>query len=120
MPLDLRRRVAVVGVGCTPFGDLYEKSARGPRLRCGRRGARRLRMRAQRLEAACVGTVMSTFSGENIKPGKGNPPRSPTGRVYRRRPTAVVTRLPAIAAPVEAPPPDAPPPPVPGLGTPGL
>jgi len=64
-------------------------------------------MRAQRLEAACVGTVMSTFSGENIRPGKGYPPRSPTGRVYRRRPTAVVTRLRAIAARVEALPLDA-------------
>jgi len=27
MPLDLRRKVAVVGVGCTPFGELYEKGA---------------------------------------------------------------------------------------------
>ena len=26
MSLDLRSRVAVVGVGCTPFGELYDKS----------------------------------------------------------------------------------------------
>src|SRR5207245_6220598 len=26
MSLDLRTRVAVVGVGCTPFGELYDKS----------------------------------------------------------------------------------------------
>src|SRR5712691_11181729 len=27
MPVDLRTKVAIVGVGCTPFGELYDKSA---------------------------------------------------------------------------------------------
>ncbi len=27
MPEELRNRVAVIGVGCTPFGELYDRSA---------------------------------------------------------------------------------------------
>ena len=66
MPLDLRKKVAIVGVGCTQFGELYDKSpedlmcdAVGEALadaRCGR----------DRIEAAWVGTVMSTFGGDAL------------------------------------------------------
>ena len=66
MPLDLRKKVAIVGVGCTQFGELYDKSpedlmcdAVGEALAdagCGR----------DRIEAAWVGTVMSTFGGDAL------------------------------------------------------
>jgi acetyl-CoA C-acetyltransferase len=64
--LDLRKHVAVVGVGCTRFGELYDDSAED--LLCaavdealGDAGCER-----ERIEAAWVGTVMSTFGGDAL------------------------------------------------------
>ena len=66
MSLDLRKKVAVVGVGCTQFGELYERSPED--LLCdavdealGDAGCDR-----ERIEAAWVGTVMSPFGGDGL------------------------------------------------------
>src|SRR5262252_9729515 len=66
MALELRKRVAVVGVGCTSFGELYERSAED--LLCDAVGEALADCGCERdrIEAAWVGTVMSTFGGDAL------------------------------------------------------
>ena len=66
MALELRKKVAVVGVGCTQFGELYEKSAED--LLCDAVGEALADAGCdrERIEAAWVGTVMSTFGGDAL------------------------------------------------------
>src|SRR5262252_9842000 len=66
MPLDLRRKVAVVGVGCTPFGELYEKSAEDLVCDAVEEALADAGCDRDRIEAAWVGTVMSTFGGDAL------------------------------------------------------
>jgi len=66
MPLELRKKVAIVGVGCTQFGELYEKSAED--LMCDAVGEALADAGCarERIDAAWVGTVMSTFGGDAL------------------------------------------------------
>jgi len=66
MPLDLRRKVAVVGVGCTPFGELYEKGAEDLVCDAVDEALTDAGCERERIEAAWVGTVMSTFGGDAL------------------------------------------------------
>src|SRR5207245_2573495 len=59
MSLDLRTRVAVVGVGCTPFGELYDKSPEDLLCDAVDEALADAGCERQRIEAAWVGTVMS-------------------------------------------------------------
>src|SRR5215831_9142151 len=61
MPLDLRRKVAVVGVGCTQFGELYEKSAEDLVCDAVDEALADAGCERDRIEAAWVGTVLSPF-----------------------------------------------------------
>ena len=66
MPLDLRKKVAIVGVGCTQFGELYDQSPED--LMCDAVGEALADAGCERnrIEAAWVGTVMSTFGGDAL------------------------------------------------------
>jgi acetyl-CoA C-acetyltransferase len=66
MPLDLRRKVAVVGVGCTRFGELYEDSAEDLLCEAVDEALADAGCERNRIEAAWVGTVMSTFGGDAL------------------------------------------------------
>src|SRR2546429_1830746 len=63
MSLDLRTRVAVVGVGCTPFGELYEKSPEDLLCDAVDEALADAGCERERIEAAGGGTVMATFGG---------------------------------------------------------
>src|SRR4029453_8918738 len=67
MPVDLRKSVAVVGVGCTQFGELYDQSAED--LLCDAVGEALADAGCtrERIEAAWVGSVVSTFGGDALK-----------------------------------------------------
>jgi acetyl-CoA C-acetyltransferase len=66
MPVDLRKSVAVVGVGCTQFGELYDQSAED--LLCDAVGEALADAGCtrERIEAAWVGSVVSTFGGDAL------------------------------------------------------
>src|SRR5437667_10642016 len=64
MSLDLRTRVAVVGVGCTPFGELYDKSPEDLLCDAVDEALADAGSERERIEAAWVGTVMSTCGGD--------------------------------------------------------
>src|SRR3989442_8119147 len=66
MPVDLRTKVAIVGVGCTQFGELYDQSPED--LMCDAVGEALADAGCarERIEAAWVGTVMSTFGGDAL------------------------------------------------------
>src|SRR5439155_1486815 len=64
--LDLRTRVAVVGVGCTPFGELYDKSPEDLLCDAVDEALADAGCERDRIEAAWVGTVMSTFGGDAL------------------------------------------------------
>jgi len=66
MPLDLRRNVAIVGVGCTRFGELYESSAEDLICDAVDEALADAGCARERIEAAWVGTVMSTFGGDAL------------------------------------------------------
>ena len=66
MSLELRRKVAVVGVGCTQFGELYEKSAEDLLCEAVDEALADAGCERDRIEAAWVGTVMSTFGGDAL------------------------------------------------------
>ena len=71
MSLDLRKHVAVVGVGCTQFGELYEQSAEDLLCDAVDEALADAGCARERIEAAWVGTVMSPFGGDG--------PRGPAG-----------------------------------------
>src|SRR3989475_11730442 len=66
MPVELRTKVAIVGVGCTQFGELYDQSAED--LMCDAVGEALADAGCarERIEAAWVGTVISTFGGDAL------------------------------------------------------
>ena len=66
MPVELRKKVAIVGVGCTQFGELYDQSPED--LMCDAVGEALADAGCarDRIEAAWVGTVMSTFGGDAL------------------------------------------------------
>src|SRR6266436_1500539 len=66
MSLDLRTRVAIVGVGCTPFGELYDKSPEDLLCDAVDEALADAGCERERIEAAWVGTVMSTFGGDAL------------------------------------------------------
>src|SRR5438094_8868430 len=66
MSLDLRARVAVVGVGCTPFGELYGQSPEDLLCDAVDEALADAGCERERIEAAWVGTVMSTFGGDAL------------------------------------------------------
>jgi acetyl-CoA C-acetyltransferase len=66
MPLDLGSKVAVVGVGCTQFGELYEKSAEDLICDAVEEALADAGCERERIEAAWVGTVLSTFGGDAL------------------------------------------------------
>jgi acetyl-CoA C-acetyltransferase len=66
MSLDLGRKVAVVGVGCTQFGELYEKSAEDLICDAVEEALADAGCERERIEAAWVGTVLSTFGGDAL------------------------------------------------------
>ena len=66
MALELRRKVAVIGVGCTQFGELYEKSAEDLLCDAVDEALADAGCERERIEAAWVGTVMSTFGGDAL------------------------------------------------------
>jgi acetyl-CoA C-acetyltransferase len=66
MPLDLRRAVAVVGVGCTQFGELYEKSPEDLLCDAASEALADAGCERERIEAAWVGSVVSTFGGDAL------------------------------------------------------
>jgi acetyl-CoA C-acetyltransferase len=66
MPLDLRKSVAVVGVGCTQFGELYDQSAEDLLCDAVDEALADAGCPRERIEAAWVGSVVSTFGGDAL------------------------------------------------------
>src|SRR5215813_267864 len=66
MSIDLRKAVAVVGVGCTQFGELYEKSAEDLLCEAVAEALADAGCERERIEAAWVGSVASTFGGDAL------------------------------------------------------
>ena len=66
MALDLRKHVAVVGVGCTPFGELYDKSAEDLLCDAVDEALADAGCARERIEAGWVGTVLSPFGGDGL------------------------------------------------------
>ena len=63
---ELKNKVAVIGVGCTAFGELYEQSAEDLITTAVFEALGETRLEPQRIEAAWVGTVMSPFGGDAL------------------------------------------------------
>jgi acetyl-CoA C-acetyltransferase len=66
MAVDLRSKVAVVGVGCTKFGELYEQSAEDIICDAVAEALADAGCERERIEAAWVGTIASTFGGDAL------------------------------------------------------
>ena len=66
MSLDLRKAVAVVGVGCTQFGELYDQSAEDLLCDAVAEALADAGCERERIEAAWVGSVASTFGGDAL------------------------------------------------------
>ena len=66
MSLDLRKSVAVVGVGCTQFGELYDQSAEDLLCDAVDEALADAGCPRERIEAAWVGSVVSTFGGDAL------------------------------------------------------
>jgi acetyl-CoA C-acetyltransferase len=66
MPVDLRKSVAVVGVGCTQFGELYDQSAEDLLCDAVDEALADAGCPRDRIEAAWVGSVVSTFGGDAL------------------------------------------------------
>jgi acetyl-CoA acetyltransferase len=66
MSLDLRKSVALVGVGCTQFGELYEHSAEDLLCDAVDEALVDAGCERDRIEAAWVGSVASTFGGDAL------------------------------------------------------
>ncbi len=63
---ELKNKVAVIGVGCTAFGELYEQSAEDLITAAVNEALGDARLEPQRIEAAWVGTVMSQLGGDAL------------------------------------------------------
>ncbi len=66
MALELRKAVAVVGVGCTRFGELYEESAESLICAAVDEALADAGCERDRIDAAWVGSVMTTFGGDAL------------------------------------------------------
>ena len=66
MALELRKHVAVVGVGCTRFGELYDSSAEDLLCDAVDEALADAGCDRDRIEGAWVGTVMSPFGGDGL------------------------------------------------------
>ncbi len=62
----LKNRVAIVGAGCTKFGELYEMSAEQLICDAAFEALADAQIEPQRIEAAWVGTQMSPFAGDGL------------------------------------------------------
>jgi acetyl-CoA C-acetyltransferase len=64
--MNIRNAVAVVGTGCTKFGELYERSAEDLVCDAALEAMKDAGVEPERIEAAWVGTQMSTFAGDAL------------------------------------------------------
>jgi len=64
MANEFKNKVAVIGVGCTAFGELYEQSAEDLITTAVGEALGDARLEPRHIEAAWVGTVMSQFGGD--------------------------------------------------------
>jgi acetyl-CoA C-acetyltransferase len=63
---DLKNKVAVIGVGCTSFGELYDRSAEDIIYEAASEALADARVEPKQIEAAWVGTVMSQLGGDAL------------------------------------------------------
>ena len=63
---DFRNKVAVIGVGCTKFGELYEASAEELICEAAFEAMADAGVEPHQIEAAWVGTVMSQLAGDAL------------------------------------------------------
>jgi acetyl-CoA C-acetyltransferase len=63
---ELKNKVAVIGVGCTAFGELYEQSAEDLITAAVFEALEDARVESKQIEAAWVGTVMSQLGGDAL------------------------------------------------------
>jgi acetyl-CoA C-acetyltransferase len=66
MPNDFKNKVAVIGVGCTRFGELYEASAEQLICDAAFEAMADAGVEPRQIEAAWVGTVMSQLAGDAL------------------------------------------------------
>jgi len=66
MPSDFTNKVAVIGVGCTKFGELYETSAEQLICDAAFEAMADAGVERARIQAAWVGTVMSQLAGDAL------------------------------------------------------
>jgi len=66
MSVDLRKAVAIVGVGCTQFGELYDQSPEDLLCDAVDEALADAGCERDRIEAAWVGSVASTFGGDAL------------------------------------------------------
>lgn len=66
MPPSLKNKVAIIGVGCTRFGELYEASAEQLICEAAFEAFSDAGVEPGQIEAAWVGTVMSQLSGDAL------------------------------------------------------
>ena len=66
MRSDFKNKVAVIGVGCTRFGELYEASAEQLICEAAFEAMRDAAVEPRQIEAAWVGTVMSQLAGDAL------------------------------------------------------
>ncbi len=66
MSSDFKNRVAVIGVGCTRFGELYDASAEQLICDAAFEAMSDAGVVSQHIEAAWVGTVMSQLAGDAL------------------------------------------------------
>src|SRR6266481_5937236 len=63
---DFKNKVAVIGVGCTTFGELYDKSTEDIIYEAASEALADARVEPKQIEAAWVGTVMSQLGGDAL------------------------------------------------------
>jgi len=66
MSREFKNKVAVIGVGCTRFGELYEASAEQLICEAAFEAMADARVEPAQIEAAWVGTVMSQLAGDAL------------------------------------------------------
>ena len=66
MSNELRSKVAIVGIGCTPFGELYEKSAEDLLCDAVNEALADAGCDRERIQAAWVGNSMSPYGGDAL------------------------------------------------------
>jgi len=66
MPGDIKNKVAVIGVGCTAFGELYDKSAEQLICDAAFEAVADAGVEPRQIEAAWVGTALSQLGGDAL------------------------------------------------------